>query len=127
MSELQVGLLGVGAVIVAAVFLYNKWQERRYRRQAEVGFASRHEDVLMRSGGGAGQGTLPTPSESDRIEPVLVAFEGEGEDAAASGPTLRPSAKVGAAATARNSASPDRCAGRTCCWPAAWSRPACRS
>jgi len=87
MSELQVGLLGVGAVVVAAVFLYNKWQERRYGRQAEAGFASRHEDVLMRAGG-AGQGTLPTPSQSDRIEPVLVAFEGEGEDAAASGPTL---------------------------------------
>jgi FtsZ-interacting cell division protein ZipA len=86
MSELQVGLLGVGAVIVVAVFLYNKWQERRYGRQAEAGFASRHEDVLMRSGGGAGQGTSPTPSESDRVEPVLVAFEGEG--AAASEPAL---------------------------------------
>ena len=83
-----VGLLGVGAVIVAAVFLYNKWQERRYGREAEVGFASRHEDVLMRSGGGAGQGALPTSSDSDRVEPVLVAFEGEGEDAGASGAAL---------------------------------------
>ncbi len=88
MSELQVGLLGVGAVVVAAVFLYNKWQERRYGRQAEVGFASRHEDVLMRSGGGAGQETLSPSSDSDRVEPVLVAFEAEGEDAAASGPAL---------------------------------------
>ncbi len=88
MSELQVGLLSVGAVVVAAVFLYNKWQERRYGRQAEAGFASRHEDVLMRSGGGAGQGTLPPVSESDRVEPVLVAFEAEGEGAAASGPAL---------------------------------------
>src|SRR5260370_31321631 len=50
MSELQVGLLAVGAVFVAAVFLYNKWQERRYRREAEAGFASRHEDVLIRPG-----------------------------------------------------------------------------
>jgi len=66
MSELQVGLLSVGAVVVAAVFLYNKWQERRYGRQAEVGFASRHEDVLMRSGGGAGQGTLQPVS---RVRP----------------------------------------------------------
>src|SRR5260221_90009 len=83
MSDLQVGLLGVGAVVVAAVFLYNKWQERRYGRQAEAGFASRHEDVLMRPGG-PGQGTLPTPSQSGRIEPGLVAFEREGQDAAAS-------------------------------------------
>ena len=77
MSELQVGLLSVGAVIVAAVFLYNKWQERRYQREAEAGFASRHEDVLMRSD--AGQGNLPSGSE--RFEPVLVPFESEREDA----------------------------------------------
>ncbi len=80
MSELQVGLLGVGAVIVAAVFFYNKWLERRYRREAEAGFASRHEDVLMRSGGG-GPGA---PWDSERAEPALVAFESEGEDAGAS-------------------------------------------
>jgi len=84
MNELQVGLLGVGAVVVAAVFLYNKWQERRYGREAEAGFASRHEDVLMRSGGG--QGNLA--SDSDRVEPALVAFEAEGEDAGASRPLL---------------------------------------
>jgi len=80
MSELQVGLLSVGAVIVAAVFLYNKWQERRYQREAEAGFASRHEDVLMRSD--AGQGSLPSGSEG--VEPVLVSFEAEREDARAS-------------------------------------------
>jgi FtsZ-interacting cell division protein ZipA len=81
MSELQVGLLGVGAVIVAAVFFYNKWQERRYRREAEAGFASQHEDVLMRSGGGAEPGA---PWDSERVEPALVAFEAEREDAGAS-------------------------------------------
>jgi hypothetical protein len=85
MSELQVGLLGVGAAVVAAVFFYNKWQERRYRREAEAGFGSRHEDVLMRSGGGAGQGTL---SGSERVEPVLVAFEAEPERDEASRPSL---------------------------------------
>ena len=78
MSELQIGLLVVGAVVVAAVFLYNKWQERRYRREAEAGFASQREDVLMRSGGGVGRGTPPTPG-SGRFEP-LVSFEPEHED-----------------------------------------------
>ncbi len=81
MSELQIGLLVVGAVIVAAVFLYNKWQERRYRREAEAGFASQREDVLMRSGGGAGQGTAPG---LERLEP-LVSFEAEQEDPGDSG------------------------------------------
>ncbi|HTF15066.1 MAG TPA: cell division protein ZipA C-terminal FtsZ-binding domain-containing protein [Burkholderiales bacterium] len=88
MSELQVGLLGVGAVVVAAVFLYNKWQERRYRREAEAGFASRHEDVLMRPGGGAGPGTSSTSSGLERVEPVLVSFEAEAEAAGASRPGL---------------------------------------
>jgi hypothetical protein len=77
MSELQIGLLVVGAVVVAAVFLYNKWQERRYRREAEARFGSHREDVLMRSGGGAGQGIAPG---SERFEP-LVPFEAEQEDA----------------------------------------------
>ena len=86
MSDLQVGLLGVGVAVVAAVFFYNKWQERRYRREAEVGFASRHEDVLMRSG--AGQGSPLTPSDSDRLEPVLVAFEPDREETGASVPDL---------------------------------------
>jgi len=87
MSELQLGLLGVGAAVVAAVFLYNKWQERRYRRAAEAGFASRHEDVLMRSGG-AGQGTPLAWSGSERVEPVLVAFEAEPESDGDSRPVL---------------------------------------
>jgi hypothetical protein len=88
MSDLQVGLLGVGVVIVAAVFLYNKWQERRYQREAEAGFASRHEDVLMRSGGGPGQGTPVILSGSERVEPALDSFAAEQEGAGASGPVL---------------------------------------
>jgi hypothetical protein len=87
MSELQVGLLVAGVVVVAAVFLYNKWQERRYQREAEAGFASRREDVLMRSGGGAGQGSLLTPG-SERFEPALVSFEAEKEGAGDSRPGL---------------------------------------
>ena len=78
MSELQIGLLVVGVAIVAAVFFYNKWQERRYQREAEARFASRREDVLMRSGDSAGRGIASGP---ERFEP-LVAFEAEQEGAA---------------------------------------------
>lgn len=82
MGELQVGLLAIGAAVVAAVFFYNKWQERRYRRQA--GFAPQHEDVLMRSGSGAGPGTRPAASGPDRVEPVLGSFDAVQDDASAS-------------------------------------------
>jgi hypothetical protein len=69
MGELQFGLIAIGTLVVAGVFFYNKWQERRYRRQAEAAFGSRHEDVLMRSGGGDGQrAETPVP---DRIEPMF--------------------------------------------------------
>ena len=78
MSELQVGLVVVGAAVVAAVFLYNKWQERRYQREAEAGFASQREDVLMRSGGGAGHETPLTPG-SARFD--LVSFQAQQEGA----------------------------------------------
>jgi hypothetical protein len=68
MGELQLGLIAVGTFVVAGVFFYNKWQERRYRRQAEAAFGSRHEDVLMRSGGGGPRAAEPVP---ERIEPML--------------------------------------------------------
>ena len=47
MSDLQFGLLAIGAVVVIAVLAYNKWQEARFRREAERHLTSRHDDVLM--------------------------------------------------------------------------------
>ncbi len=71
MGELQLGLVAIGAAVVAAVFLYNKWQERRYRRQAEVNFASRHEDVLMRGERLAQGRDQHAVAPAERVEPVL--------------------------------------------------------
>src|SRR5258708_1878983 len=87
MSELQGGLPGGGGAGGAGRLLYNIWQERRNRREAEAGFAAQHEDVLMRSGGGAGQ-RIPLAPGSDRFEPALVSFEAEQEDAGDSSPGL---------------------------------------
>jgi len=47
MSELQIGLLAIGAVVVAAVLIYNRVQERRAKRDAERNFRSSHDDVLL--------------------------------------------------------------------------------
>lgn len=46
LSELQMGLAALGVVVVAGVFVFNKWQERKYRKAAR-GFESGHEDVLL--------------------------------------------------------------------------------
>jgi hypothetical protein len=79
MSELQFGLIAVGALVVAGVFLYNKWQEQRYQRDAEAAFGARHEDVLMRSGGQA-----PLPPAPERIEPRLSSLASAPEAETAS-------------------------------------------
>ena len=47
MSDLQIGLLAVGVLVVAGIFAYNAAQERRARRTAEQAFRSAHADVLM--------------------------------------------------------------------------------
>jgi hypothetical protein len=48
MTDLQLGLLAIGALAVLAVVVYNRWQERSARRQAERAFASGHADVLLK-------------------------------------------------------------------------------
>ena len=50
MSELQISLIAFGGVLVAAVWGYNVWQERKYHRRAEAmlpASAEKTSDVLM--------------------------------------------------------------------------------
>jgi hypothetical protein len=74
MSELQLGLLVIGAAVVAAVLGYNKWQESRYRREAEASLSPHGEDVLLRTAGPASrvEPTLdPEPASPATIAPVV--------------------------------------------------------
>lgn len=47
MTDLQLGLLVVGAAVVAAVLAYNRVQERKVQREAQRAFASQHSDALL--------------------------------------------------------------------------------
>jgi hypothetical protein len=47
MSDLQLGLAVIGVLAVAVVLIYNRWQERGVRRDAERAFGSGHSDVLL--------------------------------------------------------------------------------
>ena len=79
MSELQLSLLGIGALLVVGVVVYNKLQEARLKRQSEEAFGSRHDDVLL-----GGKGAAPGQARPiERIEPTLS--EAPGEISAASG------------------------------------------
>lgn len=51
MSDLQIGLLAAGALVVAGIVAYNAIQERRAQRTAERAFRSGHADALMEDGG----------------------------------------------------------------------------
>lgn len=66
MTELQLGLLAIGAVVVAGVFAYNRLQEKRAQREAQRSFASGHDDVLL---GGGGTGETRAPAVAHRAEP----------------------------------------------------------
>jgi FtsZ-interacting cell division protein ZipA len=64
MSDLQLSLLALGAVIIAAVILFNWWQERRFMRESMHRFEEPTNDILM--------------ADDFQIDPDrLVAFESE--------------------------------------------------
>ncbi len=82
MSELQLGLLGIGVLVVAGVLVYNKLQETRLKREAEEVFGSRHDDVLL--GGKGGDTAAQRPGGlTERIEPTLSAAPVEATTASA--------------------------------------------
>jgi FtsZ-interacting cell division protein ZipA len=53
MTELQFGLLGLGAVAVIGVAVYNTWQEYKHRKLAQHVLDAEHADVLLTPGGAA--------------------------------------------------------------------------
>ncbi|WP_333842536.1 cell division protein ZipA C-terminal FtsZ-binding domain-containing protein [Pelomicrobium sp.] len=73
MSELQLGLLVVGVLVVAGVYLFNRIQQRRLRRQAERAFGNRHQDVLLQSQPFKEPEARVEPRLEPRLEPMPVA------------------------------------------------------
>ncbi|AAZ96576.1 conserved hypothetical protein [Thiobacillus denitrificans ATCC 25259] len=64
MSDLQIGLLVIGAAVVIGVLLFNWLQERRFRKQIGAAFQAPVADPLMQP--------AAAPHESqERIEPAL--------------------------------------------------------
>lgn len=71
MSELQIGLLAIGALVVAGVLAYNRVQERGARRAAERAFRSGHADVLMDSAAAAPGGDAGTEAADPGMQEAL--------------------------------------------------------
>jgi len=67
MTELQMGLIGLGATAVVGVFGYNKWQEYRQRKLAEALMTPHHDDVLL-----GNEAKAPAqPLVAERSEPEI--------------------------------------------------------
>ncbi len=64
-SDFQFVLIGVIAVVIVGVIVYNRWQESKYRRRAEQAFAhgpTAGVDALFANLGGGGTGGRVEPS-----------------------------------------------------------------
>ena len=70
MTELQMGLIGLGVAAVFGVFGYNKWQEMRQRKVAEAVLKPHHEDVLLAKGGKTEPEAVPAV-RVERNEPEI--------------------------------------------------------
>ena len=68
MTELQMGLLGLGATAVVGVFAYNKWQEYRHRKLAEKVLDVHHADVLLEEAVRERPVAGPAASDADLFE-----------------------------------------------------------
>ena len=98
MSDLQVSLLIIGAVVVGGVTAFNWFQQWRLRRRLEDSFGDKPEDVLLRQG---------APRESAaRVEPQLSSA-GLQDEGPAAFDTVQPSGSPDAAPRAPVRALPD--------------------
>ncbi|OGA23365.1 MAG: hypothetical protein A3I02_10600 [Betaproteobacteria bacterium RIFCSPLOWO2_02_FULL_67_26] len=75
MSDLQLSLLVIGAVVIAGVYLYNWVQERGLQRRMQQAFGESHDDVLLKAG-------VESVLADGRLEPQLLPQEPAREAAA---------------------------------------------
>lgn len=80
MSDLQIGLLMLGVLVVAGVVAFNWYQERQFRRRAEQAFAGKHDDILFARNSPVAAVAAPPPDahEEVRIEPRMDARGADG-------------------------------------------------
>ncbi|MCB1931259.1 MAG: cell division protein ZipA C-terminal FtsZ-binding domain-containing protein [Candidatus Accumulibacter sp.] len=90
MTDLQMGLIGLGGVAVLGVLAYNKWQERKHRKMAEQLLSARQTDVLLDEPA-AGESAAAADRQpkslagrpgDERVEPLLRPETSPQDDAA---------------------------------------------
>ncbi|MBU6460088.1 MAG: hypothetical protein KGQ58_04315 [Proteobacteria bacterium] len=80
MNELQLGLAGLGVIVVASVVVFNRVQERRFRRKTEANFGEQ-EDILLKTTRERNEPVLTRitePSAEEIVVEAAVAAHEEG-------------------------------------------------
>src|SRR5215210_9220800 len=96
MSDLQVSLLIIGAIVVGGVTAFNWFQQWRLRRKLEDAFGEKPEDVLLRP--------AVNREPAERVEPHFYAPHPSDVDREAEFDAARPGVEVESAAENASSA-----------------------
>jgi hypothetical protein len=83
MNELQIGLIGLGVLLVALVWGYNLWQARKQRRMAEAALPKAQPDVLMAGRQEVAASGKPAEAARDRLREPTFGQPAPAEAAAA--------------------------------------------
>src|SRR3990170_1815786 len=68
MSELQTALLIIGFSVIAAVYAYGWWQQRRYRRKFGATFKTGHADALYQENDAMQAGRIQQPELTSLVD-----------------------------------------------------------
>ncbi|MFQ6707883.1 hypothetical protein OMF50_17580, partial [Bordetella pertussis] len=72
MSDLQIGLIALGVLLILLVLGFNWWQDRRVRRRMQAHFPSTEQDPLLGAGAqdrtAAGACPLYTSDAADELD-----------------------------------------------------------
>ena len=88
MTELQIGLIGLGGVAVVGVIAYNTWQEYQQRKLAEKLLDVPPADVLL--GTAAADETLAASADSERAQAFVSSAASESHVVRASSQRIEP-------------------------------------
>lgn len=66
MSDLQIGLIALGVLLILLVLGFNWWQDRRVRRKMQSHFPTSEQDPLLGAGAAAATGRGHAPRAGHR-------------------------------------------------------------
>lgn len=96
MSDLQIGLIALGVVLIGLVLAFNWWQDRRARERMQAHFPEGEHDPLLGAAGGAAPAGRREPGmaasaaeESEEADPTCEAVIDVGFAQPVPGPQLR--------------------------------------